>query len=60
MTPAQTIADVATNKPEFDKRLSDWFTRTGTMGSIKDFTRFKAAPTSWTKSSRSSRSSLTD
>ena len=57
MTPAQTIADVATNKREFDDRISDWFTRTRTMGSNKDFTRFKAAPTSSTKSSRSSRSS---
>ena len=57
MTPAQTIADVATNKREFDERISDWFTRTGTMGSNKDFTRFKASPTSSTKSNRSSRSS---
>ena len=57
MTPAQTIADVATNKREFDDQISDWFTRTGTMGSNKDFARFKAAPTSSTKSSRSSRSS---
>ena len=55
MTPAQTIADVATNKREFDDRINDWFTRTGTMGSNKDFARFKAAPTSSTKSSRSSR-----
>ena len=31
MIPAQTIADVATNKREFDA-ISDWFTRTGTMG----------------------------
>ena len=29
MIPAQTIADVATNKREFDTRISDWFTRTG-------------------------------
>ena len=57
MIPAQTIADVATNKREFDERISDWFTRTGTVDSNKDFTRFKAAPTSSTKSSRSSRSS---
>ena len=57
MTPAQTIADIATNKREFDDRISDWLTRTGTMGSNKDFARFKAAPTSSTKSSRSSRSS---
>ena len=27
MTPAQTIADVVTNKREFDERTSDWFTR---------------------------------
>ena len=33
MTPSQTIADVATNKREFDDRINDWFTRTGTMGS---------------------------
>ena len=59
MTPARTIADVATNKREFDERISDWFTRTGTMGSNKDFARFNAAPTSSTKSSKSSRSSLT-
>ena len=26
MIPAQTIADVATNKREFDARISDWFT----------------------------------
>ena len=57
MTPARTIADVATNKREFDERISDWFTRTGTMGSNKDFARFNAAPTSSTKSSKSSRSS---
>ena len=57
MTPARTIADVATNKREFDERISDWFTRTGTMGSNKDFARFYAAPTSSTKSSKSSRSS---
>ena len=57
MTPARTIADVATNKREFDERISDWFTRTGTMGSNKDFSRFYAAPTSSTKSSKSSRSS---
>ena len=56
MTSAQTIANVATNKREFDERISDWFTRTGTMGSNKDFNRFKAAPTSSTKSNRSSRS----
>ena len=58
MIPAQTIADVATNKREFDAQISDWFTRTGTMGSNKDITRFNAAPTSSTKSSRSSWSSL--
>ena len=57
MTPARTIADVATNKREFDERISDWFTRTGSMGSNKDFARFNAAPTSSTKSSKSSRSS---
>ena len=57
MTPARTIADVATNKREFDERISDWFTRTGTMGSNKDFACFKAAPTSSTKSRKSSRSS---
>ena len=57
MTPARTIADVATNKREFDERISDWFTHTGTMGSNKDFARFNAAPTSSTKSSKSSRSS---
>ena len=57
MTPVRTIADVATNKREFDERISDWFTRTGTMGSNKDFARFYAAPTSSTKSSKSSRSS---
>ena len=57
MTPAQTIADVATNKREFDELINDWLTRTETMGSNKDFARFKAAPTSSTKSSRSSRSS---
>ena len=57
MTTAQTIADVATNKSEFDERISNWFSRTGTMGSNKNFARFKAAPTSSTKSSRSSRSS---
>ena len=58
MTPARTIADVATNKREFDERISDWFTRTGSMGSNKDFARFNAAPTSLTKSSKSSRSSF--
>ena len=57
MTPAQSIADVATNKREFEARISDWFTRTGTMGSNKDITRFNAAPTCSTKSSRSSLSS---
>ena len=57
MTSARTQADVATNKREFDDRISDWFTRSGAMGSNKDFSRFKAAPTSLTKSSRSSRSS---
>ena len=57
MTPARTITDVATNKREFDERISDWFTRTGTMGSNKDFARFNAAPTSLIKSSKSSRSS---
>ena len=57
MTPARTIADVATNKREFDERISDWFTRTGTMSSNKDFSHFNAAPTSSTKSSKSSRSS---
>ena len=57
MTPARTIADVATKKREFDERISDWFTRTGTMGSNKDFARFYVAPTSSTKSSKSSRSS---
>ena len=57
MTPARTIADVATNKREFDERISDWFTRTGTMGSNKNFARFNAAPTSSIKSSKSSRSS---
>ena len=56
MTTAQTIADVVTNKREFDEGISDWFTRTGTMGSNKDFARFKAAPTSSIKSNRSSRS----
>ena len=59
MTPARTIADVATNKREFDERISDLVTRTGTMGSNKDFAHFNAAPTSSTKSSKSSRSSLT-
>ena len=59
MTPGQTIAYVATNKRKFDEQISDWFTRTGTMGSNKDFARFKAAPISSTKSSKSSRSSLT-
>ena len=54
---ARSIADVATNKREFDERISDWFTRTGTMGSNKDFARFNTAPTSSTKSSKSSRSS---
>ena len=44
MIPAQTIADVATNKREFDERISDWFTRTGTMGSNKDITSFNARP----------------
>ena len=58
MTPARTIADVAINKREFDERISDWFTRTGSMGSNKDFARFNAAPTSLTKSSKSSRSSF--
>ena len=53
MTPAQTIDDVATNKREFDDRMNDWFIHTGTMGSNKDFARFKAVPTSSTKSSRS-------
>ena len=57
MTPARTIADVATNKREFNDRISDWFIRTGTMGSNKDFSCFKATPTSSTKSSKSSRSS---
>ena len=57
MIPAQTIADVATNKREFDERISDCFIGTGTMGSNKDITRFNAAPTCSTKSSRSSRSS---
>ena len=57
MIPAQTIADVATNKHKYDARISDWFTRTGTLGSNKDITRFNAAPTCSTKSSRSSRSS---
>ena len=57
MTPAQTIADVATNKREFGARISDWFTRTGSMGYNKDFTCFNAAPTCSTKSCRSSRSS---
>ena len=57
MIPAQTIANVATNKREFDERIIDWFTCTGTMGSNKDFTCFKASPTCLTKSSRSSRSS---
>ena len=50
MIPAQTIADVATNKREFDARISDWFTCTGTMGSNKDITHFNAAPTCSTKS----------
>ena len=59
MTPARTKADVATNKREFDEGISDWFTRTGTIGSNKDFARFNAAPTSSTKSNKSSRSSLT-
>ena len=57
MIPAQTIADFATNKREFDVRISDWFTRTRTMGFNKDITHFDAAPTCSTKSSRSSRSS---
>ena len=57
MTPAQTIADFATNKRAFDERISDWFTSTETMGFNKNFIRFKAAPTSSTKSSRNSRSS---
>ena len=35
---AQTKADVATNKREFDARISDWFTRTETMGSNEDIT----------------------
>ena len=53
MTPARTIADVATNKRYFDERISDWFTRTGTMGSNNDFSCFKAAPTSSIKFNRS-------
>ena len=44
MTPARTTADVATNKREFDERISDWFTRTGTMGSNKDFLILKPRP----------------
>ena len=44
MTPARIIADVATNKREFDERISDWFTRTGTMGSNKDFPALMPRP----------------
>ena len=42
--PAQTIADVATNNREFGKRISDWFTRTGAMGSNKDLPVLKPRP----------------
>ena len=57
MIPAQTIVDVAINKREFDARISDWFTRTGTTGCNKNITRFNATPTCSTKSSKSLRSS---
>ena len=42
MVPSQTIRAVVINKLQFDTQISDWFTRTGNMGFIKDTTSFDA------------------